>query len=168
MERLHRLGTFARRALGAFVRRFSSLNDTAFVVLFVGLGYVLVARGVNNFYPFSTFSMYAATEESSASRVLARDAAGKDHEVSSFVNWSCEHPIDLNPSRCESLDGLGRYYKIGYVDREMTSALEKTRPTSPEVSASPVTVFRRIWRFADDGGVSVTDCELGACEAVPR
>lgn len=143
--------------------RLEGLHDSLFVLLFVALGYLLVARGVDNFYPFSTFSMYAAVEENSASRVLVRDGAGRLREVSSFRGWACDRPVDLNPEECET---TGRYYRLRYIDD--ATARRLATPATDLAAAEPVTLLRRIWWFDDAGGISSEECELASCRAVPK
>jgi hypothetical protein len=41
------------------------------------------------------------------------------------------------------------------------------RAAKPGADARDVTVFRRVWRAADDGPMVASDCELARCEAAP-
>lgn len=157
------LPTRMKRALS---RVLALPSHSVFVVLLVMLGYLLVSRGVANLYPFSTFPMYAGTsEQSSANRVMARDENGAEKELSAFVDWTCEEEPELHPSRCRE---NGDYYTIGYLERAYQERLGSRVAESVPKGAVPLQIFRRIWRFADDGSTSVEDCDLVRCMAVPK
>lgn len=70
------------------------------------VGYLAIARGVENLYPFSTFNMYSVERAASASRVLARDAHGAVSEVTGWERWECDAPPDLDAAPCRA---LGRF-----------------------------------------------------------
>lgn len=154
---------------GSWIRR-AARDPRALVALIVLAGYFSVARLVENLYPFSTFPMYAAEHEATASRILARERDGSVHEIEEYDALSCEEPLDLaaEPDRCAA---LGRYATIPYIDREIEALLrERERAAAPaDPAGAPVTLVRRVFRFPDGPGEArVEDCALGRCKAVRR
>lgn len=139
-------------------------NDAWFPALCVFAGYVAIAQGLGNLYPFSTFEMYAGVSTHTASRVVAVDPGGGVHEIRDFEAYRCDS-LDLQPSTCSE---HGEYYSIGYVERETAEYLagQSTAPVHGE--AQTVRLVRRIWRFQGGGAPEVEDCALANCQAVRR
>jgi hypothetical protein len=137
------------------------MDARARIVLLCLLGYVAIARGLGNVYPFSTFSMYSGARASSASRVVARDDRGALHEVTDYVAWSCGEAVDVRPERCAEQQA---FYTIPYVDRAAEEYLLANGGDDPR--AVPVDVVRHIWRFRTEPNAE--DCVLQRCRAVPR
>ena len=133
----------------------------------VGLGaavlvtYLLVARGLGDLYPFSTFSMYSAHPTDSGSRIVARDARGGLREVSSYDRWACPGTEAL-----ERADACGVVTAIDYLDREAREYLDG-HAAADTPGSEPVEVVRRAWRFGGDAPV-IRDCPLLRCRAVRR
>jgi hypothetical protein len=126
-------------------------------------GYLAVSWCVRDFFPFSTFSMYAA-REASASRLVARDARGRIAEIDRFTSWRCEGPLDV---RAEACTGEPRFATLAYKDREAADYIVSHGGDDP--SAAPVDVVRRIWWASAEGGPPPAhDCLLQRCTAVPR
>lgn len=139
-------------------------DDAWFPALCVLAGYFVIARGLGNLYPFSTFEMYAAVEARSASRLLAEDGEGRLHEIREFAAYRCGS-IDPKPAACAT---GGDYYTIGYVEREAAEDLA-TRTAAPmNGAAQDVRLIRRVWRFHGPGAPSVQDCMVATCQAVSR
>jgi hypothetical protein len=139
-------------------------DDAWFPAACVLAGYVVIAQGVGNLYPFSTFEMYAGVSTHTASRVLALDAAGATHEIRDFEAYRCD-TLDLQPAACRE---RGDYYSIGYVEREAAEYLAAQASVPPRGDELPIRLVRRIWRFHGTGEPAVEDCALASCEAVRR
>lgn len=134
----------------------------AFVVAaLVLVTYLLVARGLEDLYPFSTFSMYAGHATTSGSRIVARDSRGRLHEVESFDRWSCP------PEEVRGDDACGAAYRIDYLDREAREYLAAHASASAAPGSEPVEVVRRVWQFGG-GAPVIRDCPILRCAAVPR
>lgn len=128
--------------------------------LLVFVGYFAVAFVAKNFFPFSMFDMYAGQGEPSASRIVARDAAGHLHPVSDYSSWQCARPVDDDPMRCEAFP----FYYIPYVD---TGTLRYVRSHSAEVkTGAPVDLVFHIWRLGPHGVESEENCLIQRCRAV--
>ena len=128
-------------------------------------GYLLIARIVGDFYPFSTFSMYANVRSTSASHVVVRDSAAALHEVYEYASFSCKAAIDVDPPRCRASRD---FESIGYIDRDIKEYIEKYSTPNLEMG-EPVELVRHIWRFQDGSGeVLLEDCLLQRCQAVRK
>jgi hypothetical protein len=125
------------------------------------LGYLGLALSVGNLYPVSTFEMYAAAPARSASRVIARDAAGAAHEVDEYREWSCDAPVPLDRAPCAS---EWPYAYTGYLDRAAADWIA----SHPGSGGEPMEVVRRIFRLGAAGPPEVRDCVLSRCRAVRR
>jgi hypothetical protein len=143
---------------GAGVHRTAAPRWRAIVLL---VAYVAAARGVGNLYPLSTFEMYGGTRLTTASRIAVIDADGV-HEVERFSRWRCAATVDVDPRHCPQ---QWPYFHVEARDREVLAHIE--RAAKPGADARDVTVFRRVWRAADDGPMVASDCELARCEAAP-
>jgi hypothetical protein len=141
-----------------------AIDDAWFPAACVLAGYVVIAQGLGNLYPFSTFEMYAGVSTHTASRVLAVDAAGAAHEIRDFEAYRCD-ALDLQPAACRE---NGEYYSIGYVEREAAEYLAAQASPPARGEPQPVRLVRRIWRFHGAGEPTVEDCALASCQAVPR
>lgn len=141
----------------------SLIRARATVTALVFVGYVGISQGVGNFYPFSVFDMFAHTTRAS-SRIAARSAGRRAVEVERFVGWSCDAPLAEDPGRCGP---LGSFETTDYADRE---AFDWIRGHAGDgARGEPVDVLRRIFRVGDrPGPISVEDCVLARCRAVPR
>ena len=125
-------------------------------------GYVAIARGVGDLYPFSTFGMYSSERLSTSSRIVAVDAAGRSHEIDEYSAWDCDGDLALDPSACPA---ERPFYYIPHSDREAADFL-KTHQASGRCN-EPVAVVRRIWRLSDEAGPPPSsDCVLLSCRAV--
>lgn len=141
-----------------------ALDDAWFSALCVLAGYVAIAQGLGNLYPFSTFEMYAGVSTHSASRVVALDSGGATHEIRDFEAYGCDS-LDLEPASCRE---HGDYYTIGYVEREAVEYLASPPSAPPHGDAQPIRLVRRIWRFQGPGQPTIEDCPLARCQAVRR
>jgi hypothetical protein len=139
-------------------------DDAWFPALCVLAGYVVIAQGLGNLYPFSTFEMYAGVSTHTASRVIAVDPGGGAHEIRDFGAYRCDS-LDLEPSACGE---HGEYYTIGYVEREAAEYLAAQSTAATQGEGESVRLVRRIWRFRGTGQPTVEDCALASCRAVPR
>ena len=139
-----------------------AVDDAWFPALCVLVGYFAIARGLGNFYPFSTFEMYAGLSAHTASRVLAVDAAGGEHEIRRFEGYRCDS-LELEPPSCRE---HGDYYRIGYVEREAAEYLAAQAAAPERGEGEPVRLVRRIWRFHGSGPPTVEDCPVASCRAV--
>jgi hypothetical protein len=161
----------ARTLLTAFAR-----DPRRPLAALVVAGYAGVAFAVHDLYPFSRFDMYSRAR-SSASRIVARDAAGHVAEVERFDAWQCERPVDVSPGTCGA---PGSYTYTPYIDESRArwvaehaaqGANGKSASThgadGERAAGEPVDVVRRIWRV-DEGPPHVTDCLLERCSAVRR
>jgi hypothetical protein len=125
-------------------------------------GYLGIAHSVRNLYPFSTFEMYAGQRADSASRVIARDAAGGLHELDAYEAFRCDGPIPLGHETCAAAWPYA--YSI-YLDRQAAAFID----THPGDGTEPVDVIRRIWRLSDrPGPPPFEDCLLQHCRAARR
>ena len=139
-------------------------DDAWFTAACVLAGYVVIAQGLGNLYPFSTFEMYAGVSTHTASRVLAVDSGGATHEIRDFEAYRCDS-LELEPASCRE---HGEYYTIGYVEREAAEYLAAQPSAPPHAEAQPVHLVRRIWRFHGPEQPTVEDCSLANCQAVQR
>jgi hypothetical protein len=139
-------------------------DDAWFPALCVLAGYVVVAQGLGNLYPFSTFEMYAGVSAHTASRVLAVDSSGAPHEIRDFEGYRCDS-LDLEPASCRE---HGEYYTIGYVEREAAEYFAAKASTPAHGEEQPLRLVRRIWRFHGGGRPDVEDCPVASCRAVRR
>jgi hypothetical protein len=147
----------SRRLLGAAELLVASLMTA----------YGLVAFGLGNLYPFSTFSMYSAAHQPNASRIVARDRLGALHEVTAFSAWSCDEPPNASGEVCL---GNGAIYAIGYIDRaSIAHVLEHApaaRPAPGATATEPVLLVRHVW-YLDDLG-RTEDCVIAHCRVARR
>jgi hypothetical protein len=136
------------------------------IALGVFVGYVAVARAVQDLYPFSVFEMFADTMTSS-SRLVARLPDGNAAEVERFVHWQCDEPIDEDPVRCGPLGSFGY---TPYRDRELADWVRRhERRDDAPGGAEALELTRRIYRVTGvPGPLSVEDCVLASCRAVRR
>ena len=121
------------------------------------LGYAIIARGVENLYPFSVFPMYASGESAVTSRIMARTAAGEILEVDRFHGWSCRELPTLDATSCEGVRG------IPYIDREREAHVRAHPLGSNDGEGEPVELVRRVFSF--DGKARAETCPLAACRA---
>lgn len=121
--------------------------------------YVVVARGVGNLYPFSTFEMYGGTRLGSASRI-AVEVDGELVEVERFTRWRCTTPPDPDPRQCRE---AWPFFHIEAVDRGAVAWIEAAPP--PQRDARTATVVRRVWRLSPR--FEIHDCALAICEVAP-
>lgn len=126
------------------------------------LGYLAIARGLGNLYPFSTFEMYGATPLVDASRIVALTDAGP-RELGEFSRWRCDVPPDPDPRVCAA---SWPFFHIESVDR---GAIDRVRAAAPpNGAATEVVIARRVWRLGErDAVLTIEDCELARCEAAP-
>lgn len=128
------------------------------------LGYLALARAAGNLFPLSSFNMYSTERLDSPSRIVARDAQGRVHELDHYVAWDCPTPPDIRPAACPA---QWPFYHVPYLDREAADLLHDRAAAAP--GAPPVVVVRRVFRLADrTGDPTVHDCPLVTCRAVPR
>jgi hypothetical protein len=134
-----------------------------FVASIALLGYALIARIVDNLYPFSTFSMYATRSPWSASRILARDDDGRIFDVDAFRTWDCPTSVPLEPSACPA--ELVPFDYIPQTDRQTAEIIVARRAPGGE----SVEVIRRVWLLSGGAGPpGFVDCVLLKCRAVRR
>ena len=131
------------------------------VAALVFVTYTALAFSLHNFYPVSTFEMYAAQRTDSASRVVARDAGGQVHELDRFDAWRCDGPISVEPAACP---GQFPYSYTTYLDRAAVDFVGQHAGAGGE----PVDVIRRVFRLSDQPQIAVEDCLLQHCRAVRR
>jgi len=127
------------------------------VALFAFAFYVALAGSVHNLYPFSTFAMFAGGHAARASRIVARDGAGRVHEVDGFARWRCDGPLRVEHDACAQ---HGAYSQVDYQDRAALDFLGAHAGDGGE----PVDLVRRIWRL-DGGAPAIEDCLVAHCRA---
>lgn len=130
------------------------------ISLLVFLGYFAAAFVAKNFYPFSMFDMYAGKGRPSASRIVARDAAGHLHPVSHYSGWECPHPIDDDPTKCQA----SPFYYIPYVDESAVRYVRGHKGAGD--SGQPVDLVFHVWRLGRRGVESEENCLIQHCRAV--
>ena len=126
----------------------------------VCLTYVVCGQIVGNFYPFSSFAMYARVAPS-ATRILAKSSSGNASETAEYTDWQCS---TFTLSDCLGAGDTNVVYR----DRE---ALQVVRDAKALKSAQrhdheAVLLIRRIWRFAPS--VEARDCVMAQCTAERR
>ncbi len=134
------------------------LRTTTWVSLVVLLGYLVLAHTVGNLYPFSTFDMYATSQLSVGSRIIAVDSTGHAHEVRRFTNFACDGPVVLDPETCPN-----RHipYLADALQAYLTANLTNQSPGGVALQ-----IVQRVWWFAGDGElISVEDCPVLTCRA---
>src|SRR5512142_1686071 len=119
--------------------------------------YVVCGQLVQNAYPFSSFPMYARISRS-ASRILARNAAGTVSETATYAAWKCSA---FTLSSCE----VPPESAIVYRDREALDAVNRSSPGGghPRVA---VDLVRRTDRFTP--AFERHDCVMAHCTAEKR
>jgi hypothetical protein len=138
------------------------MHPRLMVALSVLAGYLALAFSVHNLYPISTFEMYAGRPVRSASRVIARDAAGALHEIDEYRDWQCPGPLPLGPEACPA---QWPYSYTGYLDRAAAELVAQQGGSGGD----SVDVVRRVWRLSDEPGPPpASDCLLERCRAVRR
>ena len=120
------------------------------------VGYLVAARGVDNFYPVSSFPMYASAKGTATSRVMALTQAGDFAEVTAFESWQCGEFGNLDATFCE---GVG---SIPYIDREREAHVRG----HPGTGGAPIQLVRRVFSF--DGKTRRSHCVLAQCTAVRK
>ena len=122
-------------------------------------GYAGVAHSVQQLYPFSIFDMYAHRAQS-ASRVVARDAAGGLSEVTAWRGWRCA------PAPAVTEPGTVPAYSVPYRDRE-AAAWVRDHPLAGAAGGEAVDVVRHIWWLQPAPGQPASeDRPLWHCQAV--
>lgn len=127
-----------------------------FLGLLVLLAYGITARGVKNLYPFSVFPMYAGSEATATSRIMARTSGGTIVEVESFTGWACDPLPAVETTSCGGVHG------IPYLDREH-EAYVRAHPLGGR-AGEPVELVRR--NFSFDGEQRPEVCPVALCRAV--
>jgi hypothetical protein len=130
------------------------VNPRAAVAALALFGYLAAARGVENFYPLSTFPMYSGDPAPTGSRIMARGANGFV-EVTDLVDWGCDNLPHLESSTC------GDARNIPYLDRER----EQFIVTHAGSGRESFELVRRVFSF---DGKSRADCTLAHCRASRR
>lgn len=122
--------------------------------------YVMCGQIVDNFYPFSSFAMYARVVPS-ASRIVARNSAGVVTETAEYTNWQCS---TFTPADCLGPGDTNVVYR----DREALQVVRKSRllPPAPRHPPEAVLLVRRVWHFTPD--VERHDCVIAHCTAERR
>ncbi len=119
--------------------------------------YVLVSFRIGEVFPFARFRMFSRTVDQ-ASRLVARTADGRIHEIAEFEGWTCDAVAKLDES-CG----------IGYPDAEERVRAELKRRGRPSTSGAPevVEVVRQQFVAPDPEGPMVTrQCAVLVCRAV--
>jgi len=126
--------------------------------------YLAISRLVVDFFPFTTLNMYSQTRAQSASRIVARDAVGRAHEIDRFDRWDCPAPLDPTARGCPDVADI---YVIDYVDRDTAVYLDAHRGSA--VRGVSMDLVRRVWRLSDRAGPpAFRDCFLMRCRASRR
>ncbi len=145
------------------VRSISVANAVWWVSIITWLSYVIVALGVTNLYPFSTFPMYSDSVHANPMRMLGRTADGEVFEVKSYTNWQCE---DLDALRPEDIHCEGSTLTpVGYLVKQNLDLMRQHAGGGD----TPVWVIVRAWDLPADGPPSApVDCDVRACFATER
>lgn len=123
--------------------------------------YVVVARGVGNLYPWSTFEMYGGVGSNTASQIVVRDAQGQIVPVNSFRRYNCNRKIQADPQVCGE---LWPFDHLPYKDAAAAQRINGAR--APTQASQQVEVLRRVWRFVPElSAPQVRDCSLARCQA---
>jgi hypothetical protein len=138
----------------------SSSRARLAVAVLVGGGYLAIAWSAENLYPFSRFEMYSGARSTTASRIIARDAAGAAHEVTSYDSYRCDREPTAARDACP-----GDYYTIPYKDRQ---ALDHVAAHLGGGGDEGVEIIRRVWRLSGPGAPPFEDCVLARCDARRR
>lgn len=136
-----------------------ALRGRAGIALLVFAGYLLSAFVAKNLYPFSRFDMYANRAGRSASRIVARDAAGRLHAVNEYTHWACPRPVDVDPRQCPSFP----FYYIPYVDAGIAGWVDHHGANASD--GEPVDLVFHVWRLGSSGVESEEDCMIERCRA---
>lgn len=138
-----------------------------YFMVFSFVFYFLVARGFENFFPFTVLDMYATKSSStSVSHVMALDAQDQAQEVRRFGEWRCDTVIAPNQGLCQE---HGTFDRISYKDRDNLDYVFHKNYSSTPSAGEPVKLIRRIWRLDDRAGPPpFEDCVLTSCRAVRR
>lgn len=141
-------------------------SDFLVVSWFLGVSYLFISRGCENFFPFTVMDMYAGWITRASSRILGETARGRVVEVERYTHWHCD--ARLNPAHTRCAD-LPRYESIFYVDRDLIEHIQRHPGTGAEPGSVALTLIRRVW-YLDDrvGPPRHSQCVLARCRAVPR
>lgn len=130
------------------------MRPRAFVSALALFGYLAAARGVENFYPLSTFPMYSDEPGATSSRIMAHGSDGFV-EVTDLVDWKCDNLPHLESSTC------GDARAVPYIDRERERFIRAHAGNGRE----SFELVRRVFSF---DGKSRADCTLARCRASRR
>jgi hypothetical protein len=122
--------------------------------------YLVAARIVGNFFPFSVFDMYRERPRDVAARVLAIDASGAAVELDAFEGFVCEEPLSL--ARLDLTCGAD-HRPLDYVARDQELYVEAHRGTE---GGEPIAIVSRAYALSSDHADS--DCVIARCTARRR
>jgi hypothetical protein len=132
------------------------VNPRLTVSVLALVGYLLAARGVENFYPLSTFPMYSGEPGSTASRIMALGEGGLV-EVTDLVDWRCDKLPHLETATC------GDARTVPYLDREREAYIRSHAGAGNQ----SYLLVRRVFSF-DRDAKERADCTLARCRARRR
>lgn len=123
----------------------------------VCLIYFLVSFAVKDRYPFSTFSMFSQTQDST-SRIFAQVKGGKLVHVDTRTSWNCAGELKQRFKQCTS---KGEFGYTPYQDKRDESHV--LHHLSKATGGEDTRLFRRIWWVSNDGKWHFRDCLISQC-----
>lgn len=140
------------------------MRQGTFVALAFFSAYLVIAAGLENLYPFSTFPMYSDSAFDTGARLIVVDGEGIAREVTRYTDWRCPGPLHVETVMCP--DGR-EAQPAAYLAEEATTYMERHSGTGE--GAEPVSLVVRVWRLdADRGDFTRLDCPVVECAAVRR
>jgi hypothetical protein len=135
------------------------------VSLFVFLTYLLVALGVQNIYPFSTFPMYSESNDPQGARFIGL-VDGEPREIFDFVGWTCPEEV-VQFGRLACPDG-GPALPTEYLVKEATDHIAAHSVEAPSPDAVRVSLVVRTWDLRPGEDDTPRDCPVMQCVAVEQ
>src|SRR5262245_18167911 len=111
------------------------------IAVFWGTGHLIA-----EYYPFSPLGMFESSA-TMASRIFVRDAAGEARDVSRYVDWHCDGPLDFKPAGTDPACQHIEYSAYDQIVRDYIVA--EPAAAGAEAGRVPVEITRRVFRIPD-------------------
>lgn len=129
-------------------------------------GYVGLAFGLEDTYPFYRFDMFSWPMRAPVGRVFVQLPDGHFEKVQAYTEWACADPLGYARTDVEACDPfiVGDRFER-QVERHLVE--HASASTAPAADAVVVSLVRRVVRPGPDGAPETLACELTECSAVP-
>lgn len=133
------------------------MSIRAFLSVACIVTYWLIGHGFADFYPISPLGMFR-DRLTSSSRLVVRPVGGDPIEVSYYVDWHCDGPLDFSNEAHPACPQA----PFSAYDSIVTDYILAHR--GPSDAGVPVEIVRRQYTIADRS-IEVSDCVLLSCTA---